>query len=330
MMLKVSENDFIYSNKKPKLLEQVRITLRARRYSKKTEESYIRWIRQFILFNNKQHPKDLDKTHIEKYLNFLTVEKNVSASTQTQALCAIVFLYKNVLDMDFGWLEDVIRAKRKLRLPVVFTRIEALSVIEKLQGINKLIVSILYGSGLRLNECLHLRVKDVDFGFKSLTIRDSKGEKDRTTVLAQKTTPALKDQINFVNKLHEDDLKKGKGETILPYALKAKYPNAGKEFGWQYVFPANKYILDKQSGLIYRYHIHDSTIQKSVKQAVREAKINKPASSHTFRHSFATHLLESGYDIRTIQELLGHKSVRTTMIYTHVVKNLHGVISPLD
>ncbi len=318
------------SKSKPKLLDEIRRHLRSRYYSRKTEEAYIKWIRDFIIFSGKIHPAKLDRTHVEKYLTHLAVDKQVAAATQNQALCGIVYLYKNFLEKDFGWLEDVVRAANKKKLPVVFTKTEALSIIDNMEDSTKLIVSLLYGSGLRLNECLHLRIKDVDFEYKSLTIRDSKGEKDRTTVLSQKLIPELKKQIENVGILHQRDLARGKGATTLPYALSRKYPNASKEFGWQYVFPANKFIKDSVSGLIYRHHIHDSTIQKEIKRALQKTGIHKPASAHTFRHSFATHLLEAGYDIRTIQELLGHKSVRTTMIYTHVIENLHGVRSPLD
>jgi len=317
-------------NSKPKLLDEIRKQLRSRYYSRKTEEAYIKWIRDFIIFNGKIHPLNLDRTHIEKYLTHLAVDRQVAAATQNQALCGIVYLYKNFLEKDFGWLEDVVRAAIKKKLPVVFTKTEALNIIDNLEGSIKLIVSLLYGSGLRLNECLHLRIKDIDFDYKSLTIRDSKGDKDRTTVLSQKIIPELKKQVEKVSITHQRDLSRGKGETILPFALSRKYPNASKELGWQYVFPANKFIKDSTNGLIYRYYIHASTIQKEIKKALQKTGIYKPASAHTFRHSFATHLLEAGYDIRTIQELLGHKSVRTTMIYTHVIENLHGVRSPLD
>lgn len=315
---------------KVKLLDQVRRHLRSRYYSRKTEEAYIKWIREFIIFNGKKYPTELDKTHVEKFLSHLAVEKQVAAPTQNQALCAIVYLYKNYFEKDFGWLEGIVRASNKKKLPVVFAKSEAINVINNMEGDAYLIASILYGSGLRLGECLNLRIKDVDFEYKSLTIRDSKGEKDRTTILSQKIIPLLRDHIREVGKNHQNDLAKGKGETNLPYALARKYPNAAKEFGWQYLFPANKFVRENTTGLVYRYHIHESTIQKEIKKAVRKAGINKPASAHTFRHSFATHLLENSYDIRTIQELLGHKSLRTTMIYTHIIENLHGVRSPLD
>lgn len=315
---------------KPKLLDQVRLSLRSKRYSRKTEEAYLKWIKEFILFNNKRHPNELDKTHIEKFLSWLAVSRKVSASTQGQALCAIVYLYKNILEKDFGWLEEVTRATKKPKIPVVFTKEEAKAVIQNTSGDVKLISSLLYGGGLRINEALSLRIKDIDFGYKSLTIRESKGEKDRTTLLPESIIPELKEKVIHVKHLHEEDLKHGNGRTILPDALDKKYPNASKEFGWQYLFPANKFVYNKEIGYKFRYHIHSSTIQREIKSAIRKAGINKPASAHSFRHSFATHLLSSGYDIRTIQELMGHKSIRTTMIYTHIIENLHGVRSPLD
>jgi len=317
-------------NKNPKLLDRVRINLRTNHYSKKTEEAYIKWIKEFIFYNNKQHPNDLDKTHIEKFLSHLAVDKHVSSSTQNQALCAIVFLYKKVLEKDFGWLEDVVRANRSKRLPVVFTREEVMKVFQNMSGETKLIASLLYGSGLRLGEALQLRIKDIDFTYKQLTVRESKGSKDRITTLPESIITELKNHLNNIYKQHKNDLRAGKGKTILPYSLAKKYPNADTEFGWQYVFPADKFIKDDNTGLIFRTHLHESTVQRKIKEAVRKARIIKPATSHTFRHSFATHLLENGYDIRTIQELLGHASVKTTMIYTHVINRGAGVVSPLD
>ncbi len=298
---------------KPKLLDQVKLNLRRNRYSRKTEEAYIKWIREFIIYNNKKHPLEMDKTNIEKYLTHLAVERRVAASTQNQALCAIVYLYKQVLEKEFGWLEDVTRATRRPKLPVVFSKNEVRSVLKETTGDIKLIISLLYGSGLRLNEALSLRVKDVDFELKSLTIRDSKGEKDRTTVLSQSIIPSMKSKIDHVKKVHSSDLQKELGSTVLPGALHKKYINAVKEFSWQYVFPADKYVYNTEFKLKFRYHLHPSTVQKEIKKAIKSAGINKPASSHTFRHSFATHLLQDGYDIRTIQELLGHKSLRTTL-----------------
>lgn len=318
------------NDNKPKLLDEVRAYLRVRHYSPKTEKAYINWIYDFIVFNGKLHPDLLNKTHIEKYLTHLAVKRNVSASTQNQALCAILFLYKAVINKSFDWLEDVIRAKRTRRVPEVFSRSEAKDVLNNLTGEIKLVCFLLYGSGLRLGEALNLRIKDINFGYNQIVVRDPKGGKDRITTLPKSIVPELKKHCNGVYLQHKNDLKRGKGRTILPKALDKKYPNADKDFYWQYLFPADKFIKDESSGIIYRHHIHESTVQKAIKQAVQKAKILRHGTAHTFRHSFATHLLESGYDIRTIQELLGHSSVKTTMIYTHVANMGAGVKSPLD
>lgn len=315
---------------KPKLLDQVRINLRTNRYSKKTEQCYTSWIRQFIIFNNKTHPDKLDAEEIKNFLNYLVIERHVSSSTQNQALQGILYLYKNILKKDIGWIENIKHARRIKHLPVVFSKKEVIQIFEHLQGLPKLVVSLLYGSGLRLSEALRLRVKDIDFDYKQIVVRDGKGEKDRHTILPDTIVPDLKQHLNKVYLRHKEDLKMGRGEAILPYALKRKYPNAGREFGWQYTFPADKFTKEKENGLIIKWHIHESTIQRAVKEAIRKAGVNKPGSPHTFRHSFATHLLENGYDIRTIQELLGHKSVKTTMIYTHVLNRGFGIKSPLD
>jgi len=315
---------------KVKLLEQVRITLRTNHYSKKTEEAYVSWIKRYILFHNKRHPAEMGKEEIEKFVNYLTLEQHVSSSTQNQALQAILYLYKKVIKKEVGWLENIKGLKRVKHLPVVFSKKETAKIFEHLSGVSKLVVSLLYGGGLRLTEALQLRIKDIDFDYQQLIIRDGKGEKDRHTILPASIIPELKKHLNEVYKQHKVDLLKNKGETILPYALARKYPNAGKEFGWQYAFPADKFIKEKETGLIFRWHIHESTIQREVKEAIGKAGIIKPGSPHTFRHSFATHLLENGYDIRTIQELLGHQSVKTTMIYTHVLNRGLGVKSPLD
>ena len=317
-------------NKKPKLLEQVRIELRTKHYSKKTEESYISWIKQYIIYNNKIHPEKLGKEAISKFLNYLAVERHVAASTQNQALSAILYLYKNIIKKEMGWLDDVIRAHKSRRLPVVFTKAEVNAVLNNLEGVPRIVCSLLYGSGLRLGEALELRIKDINFEYRQIIVREAKGNKDRITTLPDKIIPELKTHLNKVYILHKKDLRKGRGKTKLPYALARKHPNADMDFYWQYAFPADKLIKDKESGLIYRYHIHESTIQKAIRQAVLKAKIMKNGSSHTFRHSFATHLLEAGYDIRTIQELLGHNSVKTTMVYTHVANLGAGIRSPLD
>ncbi len=314
---------------KPKLLDKVKFTLRANRYSKKTEEAYVKWIKEFIYYNGKQHPKDLGKREIEKYLNYLAVDRNVAASTQNQAFSAILYLYKKVLNIDVGWLKDVVRARRNNRLPVVFTKTEVKEIIGKLNGVPKLMVSLLYGTGMRLGEGLRLRIKDINFEKNHIIVRETKTGKDRITTLPLQIKKDLKKHLVEVENSHKKDLLEGNGRTKLPNALSIKYVQADKEFGWQYVFPANKFVKDK-TGLEYRYHIHESTIQKAIKKALRDSKILTPGSAHTFRHSFATHLLENGYDIRTIQELLGHSSVKTTMIYTHVLNRGAGIVSPLD
>ena len=252
----MNDTKVVINKSEPKLLEQIRIQMRSKYYSRKTEEAYIKWIHDFIIFNGKKYPTELNKTHIEKFLSYLAVEKHVSISTQNQALCAIVYLYKNFLLKDFGWLEEIVRATSKKKIPVVFTKSEAINVIENLSGTMKIIASLLYGGGLRLNECLHLRLKDIDFGYKIITIRDSKGEKDRTTLLPERVIPQLQEHLKKVRMLFEKDLKEGLGRTILPKALERKYPNADKELGWQYVFPANKFNKDETSGRLYRYHIH--------------------------------------------------------------------------
>lgn len=315
---------------KPKLLDEVRAYMRVKHYSPKTEEVYLKWILNYILFNGKTHPELLSKKHIENYLTYLAVKRKVSASTQNQALAAILFLYKEILHKDFGWLEEVVKAKKTNRIPEVFTKAEAKNVINNLKDEPKLVCSLLYGSGLRLGEALSLRVKDINFDKMQINVRDPKGGKDRITTLSKNIIPELKQHMNKVFLKHKSDLKKGRGRTKLPFALAKKYPNADKDFYWQYVFPADKFTKDKETGLLYRHHIHESTIQKAIKEAVKKAKILKHGTSHTFRHSFATHLLESGYDIRTIQELLGHSSVKTTMIYTHIANLGAGVKSPLD
>lgn len=304
--------------------------MRAAQYSKSTEDNYASWIKRFILYNHKRHPGDMGAEEIKQFLNYLVVEKHVSSSTQNQALQGILYLYKNILSKDIGWIDDIKRSTRIKHLPVVFSKKEINKVFENLNGTPKLVISLLYGGGLRLSEALHLRIKDIDFDYQQIIVRDGKGEKDRHTILPNSIIPELKKQLNRVFLQHKEDLKKGRGETVLPYALKRKYPNAGKEFGWQYAFPADKFIKEKESELIFRWHIHESTIQRAVKEAIKKAGITKQGSPHTFRHSFATHLLENGYDIRTIQELLGHNSIKTTMIYTHVLNKGLGVKSPLD
>ena len=314
----------------PKLLDKVHTELRTKHYSIRTEESYTSWIKQFIIYNNKTHPEKMGADEIKSFLNYLAVRRNVSASTQNQALQGILYLYKNVLKKDVGWIEDIKRASRVKHLPVVFSKKEVIKIFEHINGVPKLVVSFLYGGGLRLSEALRLRIKDIDFDYQQVVIRDGKGEKDRHSIIPVSIIPDMKKHLNEVYKQHKKELQLGYGETVLPYALKKKYPNAGKEFAWQYAFPGDKLSMDKDSSKMYRLHLHESTIQRIVKEAIKKAGVMKNGSPHTFRHSFATHLLENGYDIRTIQELLGHKSIKTTMIYTHVLNRGLGVKSPLD
>ena len=315
----------------PKLLDQVRDLIRLKHYSIRTEQAYLGWIRRFILFHHKRHPKEMGKTEIEAFLTHLAVQENVAASTQNQAMNAILFLYRHVLKQDLGWLEDVTRAKRPARLPVVLTVQEVQAVLARLDGQHWVMASLLYGSGLRLMECLRLRVKDLELTRRELIVRDGKGSKDRITLLPDKLIQPLQTQLERVKALHQQDLQQGFGAVYLPYALERKYPNANREWAWQYVFPANKRSIDPRSGVERRHHLGETALQQAVRNAVRQAGIDKPASCHTLRHSFATHLLANGYDIRTVQELLGHKDVRTTMIYTHVLnRGGKGVRSPLD
>jgi integron integrase len=317
--------------KSPKLLDQIRNAARLRHFSIRTEEAYLNWIKRFIIFHNKRHPRDMSAADIEHFLSHLATERNVASSTQNQALSAIIFLYREVLKLDMPRLEDVVRPKRPKRLPVVLTRDEVQAVLSKLSGSHWLMASLLYGSGLRIMECVRLRSKDVDFDSNQLIIRDGKGGKDRVSVLPQALIRPLQLHVAKVRLLHQEDLAIGSGEVYLPHALERKYPNAPKEWWWQYVFPAAKLSIDPRSDKQRRHHISEDTLQRAVKAAIRKAGICKPASCHTFRHSFATHLLEDGYDIRTVQELLGHNDVRTTMIYTHVLnRGGKAVKSPLD
>ncbi len=317
---------------KPKLLDQVRQRIRLKHYSYRTEQSYVGWIKRFIFYHHKRHPQEMGKTEVEDFLNHLATERKVAASTQNQALNALLFLYNEVLEKPLPNIESI-RAKDSKRLPVVLTRSEVAAVLKPLSGVPLLIVQLLYGGGLRVNECLLLRVKDVDFGQDCLVIRDGKGQKDRTTTLPQAAVAGLKAHLVEVKAQHHRDLQQGHGCVDLPYALARKYPNANKEWGWQYLFPSQALSKNPKAddGILYRHHLHASSVQKAVKQAAQKAGIVKHVTPHSFRHSFATHLLEAGYDIRTIQELLGHKDVKTTMIYTHVAnRGVLGVRSPLD
>jgi integron integrase len=328
----MTHNNYVHQgSQKLKLLDQVRYAIRAKHYSFRTEEIYIQWIRRFILFHNKRHPKDMGAKEVGQFLSDLAVTHHVAASTQNQALSAILFLYQAVLRQEIGWLNEVVRAKKPRKLPVVLTQEEAKAVLNGLSGIPWLMASLLYGSGLRLMECIRLRVKDVDFAYNNIVVRDGKGGKDRVTVLPLNVKTQMQRHVHDVKKLHEQDLEKGFGRVYLPYALERKYPNADREWAWQYIFPATKRSIDPRGGIERRHHVSKLVLQRAVKAAIRKAGIAKAASCHTFRHSFATHLLEAGYDIRTVQELLGHRDVNTTMIYTHVLnRGGRGVRSPVD
>lgn len=317
---------------KPRLLEQVRRRLRAQHLSLSTEKSYVSWIRRFILYHGKRHPKEMAEPEINAFLSHLATDRQVSASTQNQALSALLFLYRAVLDKELGDFGDVIRAKKPRRLPVVLTRSEVQSVLAAIdKDDDRLILQLLYGTGMRLREGLRLRVKDLDFDYNQITVRDGKGFKDRVTMLPELVKPRLAKHLEGVRSLHQQDLAQGRGRVHVPYALARKYPSAPAEWGWQFVFPAPNFSRDPRSGVIRRHHRHERAIQRSFKRAVRKAGIVKHAHIHTLRHSFATHLLHGGKDIRTVQELLGHKDVRTTEIYTHVLnRGGRGVQSPLD
>lgn len=316
---------------KSQLLEKVREEIRRRNYSYRTEKSYIRWIVRFVKFNRLTHPKDMDEEEVVEFLNWLANERDVAASTQNQALCAIIFLYKQVLDQPLGSFDNLQRAKEPERLPVVLSPKEANKIIANMEGDARLMVELLYGSGLRQSECLRLRVKDIDFEYSQIWVRDGKGKKDRTTVLPAVSKDKLKEQIQRVKLVHDRDLNNGFGKVVLPKALSRKYPQLEESFGWQYLFPSTKRAEDPRSGIKQRYHKSSSYLHKAIKDALRQTDVLKKVSSHTFRHSFATHLLQDGYDIRTVQELLGHKNVSTTMVYTHVLKKGgRGVKSPMD
>jgi integron integrase len=314
-----------------KLLDQVRSLLRVRHYSYQTEQTYLKWIRRYIFFHNVKHPAEMGKAEVEGFLSHLAVEGNVSASTQNQALFALLFLYKEVLQVDLPWLNEFTPAKKSSRVPIVLTKDEVKLIFKHLTGTNYLIANLLYGAGLRLHEALRLRVKDLDFGFRQIIVRDGKGANDRFTVLPTSIVELLQKQLQETQKIHEQDLRRGFGQVYLPFALERKYPNAGKEWAWQYVFPSKSMSVNPRTGESGRHHLSPSTLQKAFRDALRKSRIAKNASPHTLRHSFATHLLQDGYDIRTIQNLLGHKELSTTMIYTHVLQNNRlGVKSPLD
>jgi integron integrase len=328
--LVVSDNNLPYQQS-PRLLDRVRNVIRCKHYSIRTEQSYVDWIKRYIYFHNKRHPKDMGESHISDFLTYLAVNKKVASSTQNQAMCALVFLYREVLKKDIGDFEGLIRAKKPQKLPVVFTREEVKQILIQLNGTNWLMGQLIYGAGLRVMECVRLRVKDLDFGYGQIVVRDGKGKKDRVTMLPHIIVKELQRHLLKVKKIHELDLKAGFGTVYLPYALERKYKNANINWSWQYVFPASRRSIDPRSGIERRHHISETVPQRAVRKAIRDCGITKAGSCHSLRHSFATHLLEAGYDIRTVQELLGHKNVSTTMIYTHVLnKGGKGVKSPGD
>jgi integron integrase len=314
-----------------KLLDQVRDAIRLKHYSYRTEQTYIQWIRRYILFHNKRHPKDMGVPEIEAFLTYVAKQENVAASTQNQAFSSLLFLYRHVLDIQLEDRINALRARNSRYLPTVLTVAEVQAVIKKMSGVHYLLAVLLYGSGLRLQEALQLRVKDLDLAQRQIVVRNAKGGDSRVTVLPESAVSLLQKHLTEVKKLHLFDLNQGYGATQLPFALAKKYENASREWIWQYVFPSLNLSKDPRTGQVLRYHLHSSGLQKAVKQAVRCTNIHKRVSCHTFRHSFATHLLQNGYDIRTIQELLGHKDVKTTMIYTHVLnRGSRGVVSPID
>ncbi len=317
-------------DRKPKLIDHVRSACRRRGYSLRTEQAYCRWIKRFIFFHDMQHPRTLGAAQVRSFLSYLATERDVASSTQNQALNALVFLYGEVLQKDLDSFGDFKRAKKPKRLPLVLSRGEVKALLTQMHGTRRLVASLLYGSGLRLMEALRLRVKDIDFDYSQVTVRRGKGNKDRRTMLPEPLKAPLERQLEKARALHQEDLEADSGEVFLPKALARKYPTAAQEWAWQYVFPSAKLSKDPRGGKTRRHHRSPSTIQKAVKRAVRKAEIDKPASCHTLRHSFATHLLEDGYDIRTVQELLGHKDVRTTMVYTHVLQRGTSVKSPLE
>jgi integron integrase len=316
----------------PKLLERVRMAVRVRHYSIRTEEAYVTWSKRYILFHGRKHPSAMGADEINAFLTHLAVERNVSASTQNQALSAILFLYQKVLNEDVGWIADIVRAERPRRLPVVFAPEEVVAVVEKMSGVERLIAELLYGTGLRVIEALRLRVKDLGFEKNEILVRDGKGKKDRQTMLPRSLSGKLSAHLVGVRELHDGDLRAGLGAVYLPYALEQKYTRASRQWAWQYVFPAQRISVDPRSGVRRRHHMDERLVQRAFSVAQREAGIEKAGTVHSLRHSFATHLLADGYDIRTVQELLGHSDVKTTMIYTHVLNKSggKGVRSPLD
>ena len=315
----------------PRLLDRVRAALRARHYSRRTEKAYVHWIKRYIFFHGKRHPAEMGAAEVTAFLTALAVRDRVAASTQNQALNALLFLYREILGVELPWLDGLVRAKRPQHLPTVLTREEVRTVLEQLDRAPRLMALLLYGAGLRLLECCRLRIKDVDFATNQITIRDGKGSKDRVTMLPSAVKIDLARHVERARALHQRDLAAGAGWVELPWALGRKYPNAGREWAWQWVFPATRLYVDPSTGQRRRHHLHESVVQRAVREAVLKAGLAKKATCHTFRHSFATHLLEDGHDIRTVQELLGHQDVSTTMIYTHVLnRGPAAVRSPAD
>jgi integron integrase len=314
-----------------RLVERVREAIRARHYSRRTEQAYWYWIRQFIFFHGKRHPAQMGAAEVTAFLSWLATERDVAAATQGQALSALLFLYQLVLGTRLPWLDELVRAQRPVRLPTVLSEAQVRRLLDALEGGARLMAGLLYGAGLRQIECLTLRVKDVDFAYRQILVRDGKGSKDRVTMLPEGLVQPLQAHLGKVRALHQRDRKEGYGEVFLPHALARKYPRAAREWGWQYLFPSALRSADPESGAVRRHHVHPDTLGRAVKRAARAAGIVKPVTCHTLRHSFATHLLERGYDIRTVQELLGHSDVSTTMVYTHVMnRGARGVKSPLD
>lgn len=314
----------------PRLLDRVRRATMVRHMSRRTESAYVGWIRRFILFHGKRHPRDLGAPEIERFLTHLVVTRGVGAATQNQALAALLFLYRHVLDRDPGELQPIVRARQRRRVPVVLTREEVRSVLSNLGGTHRLVALILYGSGLRLLESLRLRVKDVDLASRELVIQDGKSKTDRRTVLPATAIAPLRAHLADWRVAHARDVQRGAGHVVLPGRLATKLPRASREWKWQWVFPATRTYADRETGKVHRHHLHESVIQRAVRRAVVRSGIAKRASCHTLKHSFATHLLQAGYDIRTVQELLGHRNLKTTMIYTHVLNKGRGITSPAD
>ena len=319
------------ASNRPRLLDQIRARIRYRHYSVRTERAYVDWARRFVLFHGKRHPRDMGSPEVERFLTYLANERGLAASSHQQALAALLFLYQEVLGIELPWLHDIGRPKKPKRLPEVLTVDEARRVLAHLDGVHSLMARLLYGAGLRLMDCTRLRVKDVDVARRELLVRDAKGGRDRVTVLPASLLPELRHHLERVRAMWEQDRARQRPGVELPPALARKYPRAGETWAWFWVFPAAQLSRDPRSGILRRHHVYEQNLQRAIKRAVALAEIAKPATTHTLRHSFATHLLDSGYDIRTVQELLGHRDVSTTMIYTHVLnRGGHGIVSPLD